>query len=47
MVGLGYLFVFLFVDYLIPILIVADTSKNLDLVNEERHEDEGHGNDLK
>ena len=42
MAGLGCFFMCTFGDYLIPILITAHTANNLDLGDEQDHEDEGH-----
>ena len=45
MAGLGCLFVCIFGNYLVPVLIAAYTVNNLDFDDEQSHEDEGHESD--
>ena len=42
MAGLGCLFVCMFGNYLIPILIAAHTANNVNFGDKQDHEDEGY-----
>ena len=45
MAVLGCLFMCVFGNYLVPVLIAAHTANNLDFGDEQDHGDEGHESD--